>query len=100
MNIKFKYNEDEILDDFKKYVENTYSQHYIGDNNIQSLDLIFAIGRGEGFCIGNIIKYAARYKKKKGQEYNDVMKILHYALLLKYIYDLDVKNKVIETTKS
>lgn len=89
----FKYDEARLLQEFNDYVLATYGAHYVGANNIQSLDLIFAAGHGEGFCVGNILKYGARFKKKKGEERKDLMKVLHYALLLVYLYDKEVQNE-------
>ena len=48
----------------------------------QSTEFIFDSGHGEGFCIGNIIKYAQRYGKKQGKNTDDLLKILHYAIML------------------
>ena len=83
----YKFNEAKLLQEFREYVLNTYKGHYVGKENIQSLDLIFASGRGEGFCIGNILKLAARYGKKDGKNRKDLLKILHYALLTMYLLD-------------
>ena len=49
---------------------------------IQSTEFIFDAGHGEGFCIGNIIKYAQRYGKKDGKNEQDLLKIIHYAIIL------------------
>ena len=49
---------------------------------IQSTEFIFDSGHGEGFCIGNIIKYAQRYGKKNGKNPDDLLKILHYGIIL------------------
>jgi hypothetical protein len=51
-------------------------------NKIQSTEFIFDAGHGEGFCLGNIIKYAQRYGKKDGRNEQDLLKILHYAIIL------------------
>jgi hypothetical protein len=37
---------------------------------------------GEGFCMGNIIKYAKRYGKKAGKNELDLLKIMHYTIIL------------------
>ena len=37
---------------------------------------------GEGFCIGNIIKYAQRFGKKDGRNDKDLYKVIHYAIIL------------------
>lgn len=78
-NIAFKYNEDKILDELFEYIKKTYGSHY-GDR-VQAQDLIISSGHAEGFYIGNIIKYASRYGKKNGNDKNDLMKVLHYAVL-------------------
>ena len=49
---------------------------------IQSTEFIFDAEHGEGFCIGNIIKYAQRYGKKQGRNQDDLLKIIHYAIIL------------------
>ena len=59
----------------------TYDQHY-SMNKIQSTEFIFDAGHGEGFCLGNIIKYAQRYGKKDGRNEQDLLKILHYGIIL------------------
>ena len=51
-------------------------------NKIQSTEFIFDAGHGEGFCLGNIIKYAQRYGKKDGRNEQDLLKILHYGIIL------------------
>ena len=51
-------------------------------NKIQSTEFIVDAGHGEGFCIGNIIKYAQRYGKKNGKNDADLLKIIHYAVIL------------------
>jgi hypothetical protein len=80
--MNFKYNEDAILEELREYIMNTYKQHYsAGDDKIQTLDLIEACGDGEAFCRSNILKYASRYDRK-GSARMDIMKVLHYAVLL------------------
>lgn len=78
---KYKFNEDEVLLLLKNHILSTYGQHY-SMNKIQSTEFIFDAGHGEGFCIGNIIKYAQRYGKKEGRNKEDLLKILHYAIIL------------------
>jgi hypothetical protein len=85
--MNFKYNEDAIINELRDYIVNTYKQHYsAGDDKIQTLDLIEACGDGERFCRSNILKYASRYDKK-GSARMDIMKVLHYAVLLMHFND-------------
>ena len=91
---KYKYSEEEILKELSDYISATYNQHYsAGDEKIQTLDLIEACGDGEAFCRSNILKYASRYDKK-GTARRDILKILHYAVLLLHFND---KNSQRET---
>lgn len=81
MECNYKYSEGKILNDIKQYIDKTYSGHY-ANNNIQATEFIIDSGHGEGFCLGNIIKYCQRYGKKDGKNKADLMKIVHYAIIL------------------
>ena len=88
-----KYSEDVIIKELQDYITRTYDQHYsAGDDKIQTLDLIEACGDGEAFCRSNILKYASRYDKK-GTARRDIMKILHYAVLLMHFNDKNAQNE-------
>ena len=90
----FKYNEEEIVKELLEYIRGTYRQHYsAGDDEIQTLDLIEACGDGEPFCRSNILKYASRYDKK-GTARRDILKILHYAVLLMHFNDKNAKREI------
>ena len=90
---RFKYNEDAILKELTDYISSTYRQHYSsGDEKIQTLDLIEACGDGEAFCRSNILKYASRYDKK-GTSRRDILKIMHYAVLLMHFNDKNAKRE-------
>ena len=92
--IPWKYNEEKIVKELLEYVRGTYNQHYsAGDDKIQTLDLIEACGDGEAFCRSNILKYASRYDKK-GTPRRDIMKILHYAVLLMNFHDKNANREV------
>ena len=89
----FKYNEDELLNELRDYIIGTYNQHYsAGNNSIQTLDLLEACGDAESFCRSNILKYASRYDKK-GTARRDIIKILHYGLLLLHFNDKFVQRE-------
>ena len=93
---QFKFNEDNILNDLKRYIEGTYSAHYVGKNNVQSLDLIFSSGHGEGFCIGSILKYSARFGRKRGKNKDDLLKAAHYAILSLYLLEEEEKEEMLK----
>jgi len=91
---KKKYSEDSILKELSDYISGTYQQHYsAGSDRIQTLDLIEACGDGEAFCRSNILKYASRYDKK-GTARRDIMKILHYAVLLMHFNDKNAQREI------
>ena len=79
-----KYEEDKGIKDLQDYISTTYGGHYTSEhNNVQPLDLIESVGDAESFCRSNAIKYLSRYDKK-GQAKRDILKALHYTLLLYY----------------
>ena len=86
--IDYKYNEDELILELAHYINKTYSQHY-SQNNFQATEFIIDSGHGEGFCIGNILKYAQRYGKKNGYDRKDLFKVIHYALMALHNHDLN-----------
>ena len=75
--IPYKYNENKALEELKKYIDNTYDEHY-SRNKFQATEFIIDGGNGEGLCIGNILKYAPRDGKKNGKDSRDVRKVIHY----------------------
>ena len=93
-NSKYKYNEESIVNELLDYIRGTYGQHYAAnDQNIQTLDFIEAShGDGESFARDNILKYTSRYDKK-GTARRDIMKILHYAVLLMYFNDKNAQRE-------
>lgn len=88
--IDYKYSEDRILKEIKEYIDATYGEHY-SQNKFQATEFIVDSGHGEGFCIGNIIKYAQRYGKKDGHNRKDLLKVLHYAIMSIHNHDLTRK---------
>ena len=87
-----KFNEEKYLKELKEYVDKTYETHY-SNGKYQATDIIIDAEHGEGFALGNIIKYAIRYGKKDGYNRKDILKILHYALILLHIHDEEKENE-------
>lgn len=83
---KYKFNEDRLLSDFRKYIDRTYTQHY-AQNKFQATEFIIDSGHGMGFALGNVMKYSQRYGKKDGYNRQDLMKVLHYALIALHVHD-------------
>ena len=82
--MEYKFDEHTNLNGVKQYIDSTYTQHY-AHSKYQATDMIIDAGHGEGFCLGNIMKYAMRYGKKDGKNSNDLLKIIHYAIIALYI---------------
>ena len=81
-----KYHENEILEDIKAYVSGTYNGHYTGNKhefrNVQTIDLMASRDLASDFCQANILKYGSRYGSKDGRNKKDLLKVIHYAMLL------------------
>tara|TARA_B100001996_G_scaffold381594_1_gene371338 strand:- start:37 stop:324 length:288 start_codon:yes stop_codon:yes gene_type:complete len=88
MTVKYKYNENKILKELESYVNSTYDEHY-SQNKYQATEFVIDSGHGEGFCIGNILKYAQRYGKKNGKDRNDLLKVVHYGIIALYINEME-----------
>ena len=84
--MNWKYTEDKILKDVEDYVSGTYGSHYCGHNDayrdIQTIDLRAAKDLAPDFCQANILKYGSRYGSKDGRNKRDLLKVIHYAMLL------------------
>ena len=85
-NHQYKYHEEEILKDIEEYVSKTYQGHYTGTKHefrkVQTIDLMAARDIASGFCQANILKYGSRYGSKDGRNKTDLLKVVHYAMLL------------------
>ena len=86
--IDYKYSEGKILAELKEYIDSTYDEHY-SKNRFQATEFIIDGGHGEGFCIGNIMKYAQRYGKKGGKNKRDLLKVIHYGIIALYINQME-----------
>lgn len=80
---KWKYNEEEIVDDLYDYLKSTYGEHYTtdSDDSIQCFDAWIAMGDATPTFRNTAIKYLWRYGKKNGNNKKDLMKALHYIVL-------------------
>ena len=88
IDMKYKFDEDKACKELLDYINTTYNAHYSTDK-YQATDMIIDAGHGEGFCMGNIMKYAKRYGRKGGKNRADLMKILHYGIIMLYVESLN-----------
>jgi len=78
-----KYNEDKIIQEILDYIKSTYGQHYsTTKDGFQVQDMLRQIGIDKDFCQANAIKYLCRYGKKDGKNRKDLLKAIHYIVLL------------------
>ena len=79
----WKYEEDKTLKEVEQYLSSTYHSHYTSEQSkTQTLDLIESIGDAEAFTRSNAIKYLSRFGKKNGKSKQDILKAIHYCILL------------------
>lgn len=79
----WKYNEDKTLKELESYLQTTYHSHYTSEKTkTQTLDLIESIGDAEPFSRSNAIKYLSRFGRKNGKSKLDLLKAMHYCVLL------------------
>jgi hypothetical protein len=79
----WKYEEDKTLKEIEQYLSSTYHSHYTSEQSkTQTLDLIESIGDAEAFTRSNAIKYLSRFGKKNGKSKMDILKAIHYCILL------------------
>ena len=83
---RYKYHEAEIIQEIEDYVSSTYNGHYTGTKhefrNVQTIDLMASRDLASDFCQSNILKYGSRYGSKDGRSKKDLLKVIHYAMLL------------------
>ena len=89
--MEYKFDEKQNLLGLQGYIDQKYSEHY-ANGKYQATDMIIDAGHGEGFCIGNIMKYAMRYGKKNNKSQVDLLKIIHYTLIALYLNQEDCKD--------
>ena len=63
------------------------------------MDLIDSVGDAEAFCRSNILKYASRYDRK-GTARKDIVKIVHYAILLLHFNDKTAAAQSLQSDQS
>jgi hypothetical protein len=89
----WKYNEDKTLKQIEEYLISTYKSHYTSETSkTQTLDLIESIGDAEPFTRSNAIKYLSRFGKKNGKSKMDILKAIHYCILLYHFSGLHNEN--------
>lgn len=90
--MEYKYSEDSIVNDLVNYIDSTYGQHYVGNKDIQTVDFWESLGSLDTTARDTAIKYLARYGKKNGKNRKDLLKAMHYIILMIYVHDKEGDN--------
>ena len=77
-----RFNEDKFIKEVEKYIKGTYDQHYVGKKEVQTIDVWETLGSIDTTCRDTAIKYLMRYGNKNGKNSKDLMKAIHYVILL------------------
>ena len=77
-----RFNEKKFLKEVEKYIDSTYNQHYVGKKEVQTIDVWETLGSIDTTCRDTAIKYLMRYGKKGGDNRKDLLKAVHYIVLL------------------
>ena len=85
-----RFSEDKFLADVRNYIRGTYNQHYVGKKEIQTIDVWETLGSVDTTCRDTAIKYLMRYGKKGGHNRKDLLKAVHYIVLLAHFTSGDV----------
>ena len=80
--LEYRYNEDKFLAEVLEYIETTYAGHYVGKEEIQTTDVWHTLGSADTTTRDTAIKYLMRYGKKDGYNRKDLLKAIHYIVLL------------------
>ena len=91
--IRFKYNEEDSLKEVMDYIKSTYDQHYVGDGDVQTVDFWFSLGSLDTTARDTAIKYLARFGKKDGRNRKDLLKAVHYIIMMMYAQDAEATRK-------
>ena len=87
-----KYNEDKIINEISNYIIGTYGEHYsTNKDGFQVQDMLRQLDIDKDFCHANAIKYLCRYGKKGGKNRKDLLKAVHYVILLMSSEDESIK---------
>ena len=88
----YKYNEDKYVSDIKRYLDGTYGEHYVA-KDIQVVDIWHSLGSLESTARDTAIKYLCRYGKKDGKNKKDLLKAIHYIILMMYADEEEEKRE-------
>lgn len=89
--IEYKFDEANICNEILKFINATYSGHYSGERGQRIQVTEFSLSHCENpedALRFNVLKYAARYGKKKGWNKEDLLKSAHYLVMMIYYHNM------------
>src|SRR5689334_3193177 len=87
----WKKNEGNLVNELREYLRGTYGEHYATNDGIQTIDVWESLGSLETTARDSALKYLMRYGKKDGKNRKDLLKTLHYVILMIYLLDKEEK---------
>jgi hypothetical protein len=84
---KFRFDEDVNFQKVIDYVSGTYGEHYaheVNGKNIQVIDMWEGLGSLMTTSRDTSLKYISRFGRKNGYNEKDLLKAIHYILLMMY----------------
>ena len=91
-----KYKEDAVIRIITDHIARTYEQHYVGQDGVQALDVWKALGSFDTSCRDTSLAYLFRYGKKNGKNPDDILKAIHFLILL-YAHDFPGDTEMVDS---
>ena len=88
----YRYNEEKYLRELTDYIDKTYGEHYVA-KDIQVIDIWQSMDSLDTTARDTAIKYLCRYGKKDGKNKKDLLKAMHYIILMMYAEDIVQKGE-------
>lgn len=86
---ELKYGEEKYLQEALEYIKATYGEHYVGDGDVQTVDFWRSLGSLLTTSRDTAIKYLSRFGKKEGRNRKDLLKTMHYIVLMLHAIDYE-----------
>lgn len=94
--IEYKFDEEKICKEILDFIDKTYSGHYSGERGQKIQVTEFSLSHCDNpqdALRFNVLKYAARYGKKKGWNKEDLLKSAHYLVMMINFHNMYLEGK-------
>lgn len=86
---RFKEAIPDLMQDIEEYIQGTFAQHYMNEDQLQTIDAWNASGSFVTTSRDMARKYLDRYGKKDGNNPKDLLKIFHFVLMMYFKNHVD-----------